>query len=108
VAADELDDFLVHTVTVRTLTGEGGMGQTFAAPVEVSCFADDATRLVRGPDAAQVVSGATVYARSDQAHRFAPGSEVDLPSGRTATVITVAHRTGGALDLPDHVEAALT
>jgi hypothetical protein len=108
VSADDLDDFLVHTATVRTLTGQGGMGKTFAAPVEVPCFADDKRRLVRGPDAVQVVSESTIYTRVEQAARLTPGSEVVLPSGRTAVVITAAARTSGPLDLPDHVEAALT
>lgn len=108
MAADELDDFYVHTVTVRTAAGTGGMGQNFAAPVDVACFVDDAVRLVRALDAAQVVSSSTLYAGPEHAAHFTPGSEVDLPSGRTTTVITAAYRDGGPLDLPDHVEAALT
>lgn len=105
----ELADFMVHTVTVRTLLGSGGMGDVYAEPIVLSVFADDKRRLVRAPDATQVISETTVY-DVDTAHGplFAPGSEVDLPSGRTATVITVAVRTSGPLDLPDHVEVSLT
>jgi len=109
----DLDDFMVHTVTVRTLLGAGGMGQTWATPVVLSppsgVFVDDKRRLVRGPDAVEVVSETTVYdVDSTHADLWAPGSRVDLPSGRTATVIVAAVRTSGVLELPDHVEVALT
>lgn len=109
----DLDDFMVHTVTVRTLLGSGGMGQTWAPPAVLAppagVFVDDKRRLVRGPDAAEVVSETTVYdADVARAGLWAPGSRADLPSGRTATVIIAAVRTSGALELPDHVEVALT
>lgn len=105
----ELDDFMVHTVIVRTLTGSGGMGQTFADPVDVVCFVDDQRRLVRDTHGAEIVSESTVL-DVDTAHAatWAPGSLVTLPSGREATVITCAVRTSGDLDLPDHLEVSLT
>jgi len=105
----ELDEFMVHTTSVRTLTGTGGMGSTFAAPVTVACFIDDKRRLVRAPDASQVVSESALY-DVDLTHAgiYQPGSEVDVPSGRTATIITTAVHTSGDLDLPDHIEVALT
>lgn len=103
----DLDDFYVHTVTVRTLTGTGGMGNVYATPFPLACFVDDVVRLVRGPDAAEVVSSSTVYAPAGTT-TLTPGSLVTLPSGREATVITSANRTSGALELPDHVEAACT
>ena len=108
MSADDLDALFVHTDTVRTLTGSGGMGQTWADPVDVACFIDDQVRLVRAPDATETTSSTTLYARPEHTAALTPGSEVDLPSGRTATVITTARRDGGPLDLPDHVEAALT
>lgn len=103
----ELADFWVHTVTVRTVTGTGGMGTTYAAPAPVPCFVEEKRRLVRAPDGAQVVSEATVYAPAGTT-ALSPGSLVALPSGRTATVITSSVLDGGDLDLPDHVAAALT
>jgi len=107
--SSDLDDFMVHAVTVRTLVATTGLGQTWGTPVDVTCWVDDKRRLVRGADASQVVSEATLY-DVDQAHAalYTTGSEVTLPSGRVATVITVAARTSGGLDLPDHVEVALT
>ena len=104
-----LDEFMVHTATVRTLTGSGGMGSVYGAPIEVACFVDDKRRLVRAAVASQVVSESSLY-DVDVAHAalYPPGSEVDLPSGRTSTVIAAAVHTSGDLDLPDHIEVALT
>lgn len=105
----ELADFMVHTATVRTLLGAGGMGSTWAAPVNVPCFVDDKRRLVRAADASEVVSETTIFdVDVEHATVWAPGSEVTLPSGRVATVIIAAARTSGSLGLPDHLEVALT
>lgn len=112
--SDDLEDFYVHTVTVQTLTGSGGMGDVFAAPLTLSpdtdtgVMVDDKRRLVRSKDGSQVISETSIYGRPALATVLLEGSLVTLPSGRVATVITTADRTSGALDLPDHVEAALT
>ncbi len=103
----DIDVFWVHTVTVAALTGAGGMGDTYAAPVAVACFVEESRKVVRGPDGAEVVSEATLYAPAGTAS-LTPGSLVTLPSGRVATVITTATHDSGDLDLIDHVEAALT
>ncbi|PTU57191.1 hypothetical protein DBB34_05440 [Sphaerisporangium cinnabarinum] len=105
--ADELDDFLVHTVTVVPLIGSGGMGDVHGPPVTgVACFVDETTRMVRDRSGTQVVSSATVYARTT-APDAPPGSLITLPSGRTAGVLAQARRESGPLDLPDHVEWAV-
>ncbi|WP_454728988.1 hypothetical protein [Cellulosimicrobium protaetiae] len=105
--ADELDDFLVHTVTVVPLIGSGGMGDAHGPPVAgVPCLVDETTRLVRDRTGAQVVSSATVYA-STTAPDVPPGSLITLPSGRTSVVLAEARRTSGPLDLPDHFEWAV-
>lgn len=108
--AGDLDGFAEHAVTVRTATGTGGMGSTWADPAPVSpVLVDEKRRLVRGPDAAQVVSDATLYDEHlDRASLYTPGSLVTLPSGRDAAVIAVAVHTSGGLDLGDHVEVSLT
>lgn len=104
----ELDEFMVHTVTVETQSGATGWGDTYTAVSEpIPCFVDDTTRLTRDPAGAEVVSTATVYTHPDHAGLFTPGSQVRLPS-RVATVVTVNARTSGQLDLPDHVEVTLT
>jgi len=105
--ADELDDFLVHTVTVVPLVGSVGMGDVHGPPVTgVPCFVDETTRMVRDRTGAQVVSSATVYARTT-APDAPPGSLITLPSGRTVGVLAQARRASGPLDLPDHVEWAV-
>ncbi|KON72598.1 hypothetical protein M768_13910 [Cellulosimicrobium cellulans F16] len=106
-AADELDEFLVHTVTVVPLIGSGGMGDVHGPPVTgLPCFVDETTRMVRDRTGAQVVSSATVYARAT-APAVPPGSLLTLPSGRTSVVLAESRRESGPLDLPDHVEWAV-
>lgn len=104
----ELDDFMVHEVTVDTLTGTGGWGDTYTSTSEpIACFLDDTRRLTRDVSGAEVVSTATIYALVEDAPAFTPGSRVHLED-RTADVIGRNVRTGGHLDLPDHVEVTLT
>lgn len=111
---DDLEDFYQHTVTVQTLLGSGGMGDVYAAPLTLSptdttgVFVEDKRRLVRSADGSEVISESTIYGRWVLGPVLAVGSLVTLPSGRTATVITTARYAAGVLDLPDHVEAALT
>jgi len=105
--SDDLADFWVHTVTVQTLTGSGGMGDTYAEPVDLLCFVDDKRKLVRSSSGEQVISETTIYAPAGTLS-LTEESLVTLPSGRVATVITTAARDSGGLDLPDHVEAACT
>ena len=102
----DLTDFWMHTVSVVTLTGSGGMGDAYAPSVDLACFIDDKRRLVRSASGAEVVSETTVYAPAGTV--ILEGSLVTLPSGRVATVLTVAMRDSGPLALPDHVEANLT
>jgi hypothetical protein len=106
VAADELDDFLVHTVTITPKVGDGAYGAQFGAPVpDVPAWVDDTRRLVRDADGAEVVSSSTVFLRTGT--DCPPGSLIALPSGRSAEVIAVAVRDSGPLDLPDHVEVSV-
>ena len=106
MSVDDFDSFWVHAVTVQAFTGTGGMGNTYAAPAPLLCFVDDKRKLVRSPSGAEVISETTIYAPAGTV--LPEGSLVTLPSGRVATVITTAARDSGVLDLPDHVEAALT
>ncbi len=111
----ELAEFMVHTVTVQPMLGAGGMGAIRGAPMTLSpgadggVFVDDRRRLVRALDGTEVVSETTVHdVNLDHAALFTPGSLVTLPSGRVATVIVIAVHDSGDLDLPDHLEVALT
>jgi len=83
----------MHTVTVRPLTGSGGMGSTYGDPVAVLGFVLEESKLVRDASAAEVVSSTQVYCAFDVA--APPGSLVTVWPGtafeREATVITAAH-----------------
>jgi hypothetical protein len=103
----ELDDFFVHEVVLAPLVGSGGYGDVHGPPRLVRCLMEDRTQLVRDRTGAEVVSSTSVFAGPD-APDGPPGSLVTLPSGRVTTVITQARRSSGPLDLPDHVEWALT
>lgn len=105
MSADDLVDFWVHVVLVETLTGTGGMGDVFAAPVELVCLVDDRRRLVRAADGTEVVSESTVFAPAGTTS-LTPGSRVLLPSGRTSVVLALTVADSGGMDLPDHVQAA--
>lgn len=113
MSGDDLVDFYVHSITVQTLTGSGGMGDTYAAPVtltppDTGVFVDDKRKLVRSSSGAEVISETTIYGRPYLIAVLLEGSLVTLPSGRVATVITTGARDSAGLNLPDHVEAALT
>lgn len=68
--------FTPHEVSVRALTGSGGMGQSYADPVTVPAFVIDERTLVRDASGAEVVS-------STQAHL---GFDVVAPPGSLVTV----------------------
>lgn len=99
-------DWENQTVTIRALTGSGGMGGAYADPVEVEALVDESSRLVRGPDGAEVVSTATVYC--PVATVAPPGSLVLLPGEDVERqVITRSRPQTGDPDL-DGVDLALT
>ncbi len=102
--ADDLAEFWVHTVTVETLTGGGGWGDTFAAPVQLACFVDDTRKMVRDDAGNVTVSESSIFAPAGTT-ALTPGSRVHLPTGRDSVVLGVTVADSGGLDLPDHVEA---
>lgn len=51
---------LKDSVVVRTRTGEGSYGDSFAAAVTVPCLIDETRRLVRDPYGKETVSEATL------------------------------------------------
>lgn len=105
----DLADFMVHPVEVRTRTGTGSLGDTYADGVDVTVWVDEKRRLVRAADASEVISEATLHdADVTHAGLYADGSLITLPSGRVATTITTRVLTSGALQLPDHIEVAVT
>ena len=113
---DDLEEFYVHTISVQTLTGSGGMGDTYADPLVLSpdadppsgVMVDDKRRLVRSASGEETTSETTIFGRPALAAVIVAESLVTLPSGRVATVITTSSLDSGAMDLPDHFEANLT
>ncbi|MFT4189869.1 MAG: hypothetical protein QM621_15000 [Aeromicrobium sp.] len=99
---------LPHTVTVETYAGASGLGDRHEAPQVVDRVRVDHTRrLVRDENGDEVVSEATVYARTVRAPLFTPGTRVDLGS-RVALVIAANVRTDGGAGGWQHVEVTLT
>lgn len=97
------------TVTVEALTGSGGYGAVFAAPVAVTpCVVDETRRMVRlqTQDAAgkEQLSSTTVWA--PPATVCPAGSRVTY-NGRTAKVLASAQILAHGHDLPEHVEISL-
>lgn len=100
----------VQTVTLRTYSGAGVLGPTYADSVSVSCWVEESVEVTTDADGAELVSTATrLYGALVDADKFTPGSKAVLPSGRQAEVITVALFDSGSLGLPvNHFQAALT
>lgn len=104
---DDLAEFWVHETTVRTHAGSGPFGETYADPTVVPCFIDHRRQLVRDAQGREVTSEATITGPVMEGHRFAPESLTTV-GGRERTVLTIAIRESGDLDLPDHFEATTT
>lgn len=79
-----------HTVTIRPLTGSGGMGSSYGSATTVAAFVVDERTLVRDASGAEVVSNTTVTLGFDVV--APPGSLVTVWPGvageREAEVIT--------------------
>lgn len=104
----DLADWYVHTAQVEMFLGTNGYGEDiFAAPVVVVCFLDEARKLVRDKTGAQVVSENTLATYPVSAPLFTPDSRVTV-NGAESRVIKTKTGDSGALDLPDHIEVALT
>lgn len=94
-------EFQPHTVTVATLTGRTGKGDTFAAERTARCFADRKVRLVRNQHGDEVVSSTTLITTASP-DWFTVGSTTNL-----GTVITAVRRDDGDLGGWCHTEVAL-
>lgn len=84
--------FYPHTVSIRDLTGSGGMGDAYAAPRTVAAEVLDEQTLVRGADGREVVSSTRVTLPLPE---YVPlGSLVTVwqgePHEREARVLTAA------------------
>lgn len=105
----ELDEFMVHTVTVDTKSGEDAWGNTTeetSAPIP--CLIEDTVGVTRTATGDTITSATTLWI-TDMSKRdlFAPESIVHLP-GRDATVLNITTADSGPLGLPDHLKVMLT
>ena len=107
-AADELDEFYVHEVTVELPGVEGPWGAEPGGTSDlIRCFVDDTRRLVRDAQGTETVSESSLTAPPEFFDQFTPGATVNLPH-RKAEVISVGVADSAGLDLPDHIEVYLT
>ena len=107
MSAEDLEEFYVHTVTVDTTISTGPWGDEVTTSEPLRCFVDDSRSYVRDSNGAEVVSSTTITAPPEFRELFTPGATVHLPH-RDAQVIAVAVADSGDMDLPDHIEIALT
>lgn len=80
-----------HTVRVENHAGEGAYGDTYDPARTLEYVrVEEGTKLVRDKTGAEVTSTSTVFIRPE--HAPVPvDSRITLPSGREATVLSVAH-----------------
>lgn len=107
-AADELEEFYVHTVTVEVPGAEGPWGPEPGTTSELlRCFVDDTRRLVRDAQGTETVSESSLTGPPEHFDQYKVGAKVNLPH-RQAEVISVGLAESHGLDLPDHVFVYLT
>ncbi|HVW81303.1 MAG TPA: hypothetical protein VHB69_10245, partial [Mycobacteriales bacterium] len=112
VSSDDLAEFRIHRVTVRTYLGKTGSGEIkYADPVTVEGWLSIKRHLVRDANAQQVLSESSFTALDGTtAATFAPlslvthsqskqadGTWADVTGAKERQVITVQESTGGDL-----------
>lgn len=99
-------DMLRHQIIVEPHLGAGPAGPVYGEPVTYQSYVEDERQLVRSATGDEVVSETTVYLNPGA--DIPAESRVTLPSGRRATVISVAVMEGPPGSAMDHLEVALT
>lgn len=99
------DEYLVHEVTVRPLTGTGAYGPVHGDPFQLRCFAAGKRRLVRDRDGAEVLSTLQVLAAPGESKRVPAGSLLEWNGDTTKVIASTEHDDGG-LGAPQHTELA--
>ncbi|MFD7508123.1 hypothetical protein ACFV5N_02065 [Streptomyces sp. NPDC059853] len=93
---------LRHTVTVEPYIGDSAYGPRYGPPATVRALVYARPRIVRAADGRQLVASASVIA--EPGLDCPPGSRITLPSGRTASALTVADHTAPGLPVPSCTE----
>lgn len=83
------DDWYDHTVTVETVGTTGDWGAATTTTSTVPCAIESSTAVVITPDGTEVRAVSTLYAAISDREKFTPGSQVTLPDGRKALVLSV-------------------
>lgn len=92
-----------HQATVQPYTGSGAEGRNYGPALQVPCYVEGATKLVRSVDGNEVVAQSVMF--TDLRDDIPPLSRVLVPAGDWTWVISVARfDDGGALA---HLELAL-
>lgn len=103
----DLSFFWIDSVSVQTYEGQDAAGPVLAAAVNVPCFVDETSKLVRNKGGDQLVSASTVYADASQFPVFAEQSRVTY-DGQTSTVISCERLSSDGLNFGiDHIAAHL-
>lgn len=106
--ADELAEWWIHAVQVKTRTGSNGYGNDFAEAESINCYLEDDTKIVTDSRGNEVVSSGRLFAALTLEPKFTPDSEVIISPTRTARVISVGRNDSGSLGNLDHLEILLT
>lgn len=110
---DELEEFYVHQIVVRTLKGVNGDGDDiYEESAPIPCFIADQSKLVRDQQGQQIVGSTTVTCNNRYAPLFRLDSEVlqvtgDGMKASKGHVALVDKADSGPLGLPDHTTVSL-
>lgn len=99
--------FAIHTLSVETQIGEGGLGDVYSPAVNVKGFLEYNRQLVRGRDGSEIISESTFYTELSEASSFRLDSRVTLPDGTITYVLQSAPRDDGGLTGLSHLEVVL-
>jgi hypothetical protein len=95
--------FLVHSVSVESKTGEGSRGAIYGTPATIRCFRDESIRKVLDAAGDEVVSSATLYAPL-AADLVPVGSRVTWPNHSTYIIAKARRDDAGVMGAWQHVE----
>lgn len=105
MSASDLDEFLVHTVTVETWQGTTATGvEQYAAAVTIPCYLESARKLVAVGDGEHVRFATTLYAHPQHGPVFQPRSRVHIDDHPTPGRVVEVNVNTLTADFPEHVE----
>jgi hypothetical protein len=101
--SEGIEDFYVHTVTVKEKTGTGANGDVYTAAQAVTGYLDGTAKLVRAADGEQALAQSQFYCSVADGAKFSLDSVVTQPDGHTGQVIMInTLDVGGLLDGVEH------